>query len=128
YLLKEFQLELKDISAVVYYEKPFITFERLIETHLNAAPFGIKPFLASLPVWLKQKLFLEKDIIKQLKIFGPDVQPIKYSEHHLSHAASAFYPSPFHKAAVLCVDGVGEWATTSGWIGEGKDLKPLWEI
>lgn len=128
YLLQEFGLSLKDIAAVVYYEKPFITFERLIETHLNAAPFGIKPFLASLPIWLKEKLFLERDIIKKLKSISKEVPPVKYSEHHLSHASSAFYPSPFEEAAVLCVDGVGEWATTSAWTGSGKEMKPLWEI
>ncbi|HLW56487.1 MAG TPA: carbamoyltransferase [Bacteriovoracaceae bacterium] len=128
FLVNSFNLSLKDISAVVYYEKPFITFERLIETHLNAAPLGFKPFLASVPIWLKEKLFLERDITSKLKSLKGSVPPIKYSEHHLSHAASAFYPSPFDKAAVLCVDGVGEWATTSGWIGEGKNLRPLWEI
>jgi carbamoyltransferase len=129
YLLKNFHIGMADIESVIYYEKPFITFERLIETHLNAAPFGLKPFLASMPIWIKEKLFLERDIKKHLKAVSNDfVPPIKYSEHHLSHASSAFYPSPFEKAAVLCVDGVGEWATSSAWIGEGKDLKPLWEI
>lgn len=128
YLLHEYQLELKDLEAVVYYEKPFITFERLIETHLNAAPLGLGSFLASMPVWLKEKLFLERDIKKKLKGLGQNIPPIKYSEHHLSHASSAFYPSPFKKAAVLCVDGVGEWATTSAWIGEDQKLSPLWEI
>lgn len=129
FLLDNFQIQMKDIDSVIYYEKPFITFERLIETHLNAAPFGLKPFLASMPVWIKEKLFLERDIKKHLKtISGDFVPPIKYSEHHLSHASSAFFPSPFSKAAVLCVDGVGEWATSSAWIGEEKDLKPLWEI
>lgn len=129
YLLKEFNLEFKDISALVYYEKPFITFERLIETHLNAAPFGLKPFLASIPIWLKEKLFLDRDIKKKMKqISSDEMPPLKYSEHHLSHASSAFYPSPFSEAAVLCVDGVGEWATTSAWIGKGENLTPLWEI
>lgn len=129
FLLEEFQLQMSDIDSVIYYEKPFITFERLIETHLNAAPFGLKPFLASMPVWIKEKLFLERDIKKNIKsVSGGFVPAIKYSEHHLSHASSAFYPSPFEKAAVLCVDGVGEWATSSAWIGDGKDLKPLWEV
>lgn len=129
FLLDNFQIQMKDIDSVIYYEKPFITFERLIETHLNAAPFGLKPFLASMPVWIKEKLFLDRDIRKHIKkISGEIVPAIKYSEHHLSHASSAFYPSPFEKAAVLCVDGVGEWATSSAWIGNGKDLKPLWEI
>mgnify|MGYP006188429155 CR=1 FL=1 len=128
YLLSEFKIQLKDITAIVYYEKPFITFERLIETHLNSAPFGLKSFLLSMPIWLKKKLFLEKDITRKLCEISDEIPPIKYSEHHLSHASSAFFPSPFNKAAVLCVDGVGEWATTSAWIGEGNKLAPLWEI
>lgn len=129
FLLKQFKLKLSDVSEVVYYEKPFVTFERLIETHLNVAPFGFKSFLKSIPIWLKQKLFLERDIKEQLALmnFG-SVPPIKYSEHHLSHASSAFFPSPFKEAAVLCIDGVGEWATTSAWIGSDNQMKPLWEI
>lgn len=129
YLLKEFKLGLSDISAVVYYEKPFLTFERLIETHLNAAPFGLKSFLMSMPLWIKEKLFLEKDIKRKLSLLGPGpIPPVKYSEHHLSHASSAFFPSPFEESAVLCVDGVGEWATTSAWKGLKNELRPLWEI
>lgn len=129
YLLKTYRLTYKDLSAIVYYEKPFITFERLIETHLNAAPFGLKPFLVSIPVWLKEKLFLERDIKRNLKkISDEELPPIMYSEHHLSHASSAFFPSPFQEAAVLCVDGVGEWATSSAWIGKDSTLSPLWEI
>jgi carbamoyltransferase len=129
YLLREAGVTLDDLEAVVYYEKPFVTFERLIETHLAHAPFGFRPFLQSMPVWLRQKLFLERDIRRELRELSPGaIPPIKYSEHHLSHAASAFYPSPFEKAAVLCVDGVGEWATTSAWVGTGASLKPLWEI
>lgn len=128
YLLRAHGLLLKDIEAVVYYEKPFVTFERILETHLNYAPFGYKTFLKSLPVWIKEKLFLERDIKKKLSEIGGPVPDIYYSEHHLSHAASAFYPSPFEEAAILCVDGVGEWATTSAWNGSGKDITPLWEI
>lgn len=129
WLLKENNLTLEAITSVVYYEKPFITFERILETHLNFAPFGFKSFLKSMPLWIKEKLFLEKDIIKKLKGIDPLVTPeITYSEHHLSHAAGAFYPSPFEDAAILCVDGVGEWATTSAWLGKGKEITPLWEI
>lgn len=128
FLLKEHKLKLEDISAIVYYEKPFITFERLIETHLNAAPFGLKPFLLSIPLWLKEKLFLEREITRKLKTISNIIPPIKYSEHHLSHASSAFFPSPFEEAAVLCVDGVGEWATTSAWLGRKSSIEPLWEI
>jgi carbamoyltransferase len=128
YLLKEAGLSISEVSAVVYYEKPFVTFERLIETHLAYAPFGIAPFMAAIPLWLKKKLFLEKDIERQLKALGDKIPPLKYSEHHLSHAASAYYPSPFEEAAILCVDGVGEWATTSAWVGEDERITPLWEI
>lgn len=129
WLLKENNLTLKDITSVVYYEKPFITFERILETHLNYAPFGFQSFLRSMPLWIKEKLFLERDIHRKLKEIDPIATPeISYSEHHLSHAAGAFYPSPFEDAAVLCVDGVGEWATTSAWEGSGKEITPLWEI
>lgn len=129
WLLKENNLTLKDIRSVVYYEKPFITFERILETHLNYAPFGFKTFLKSMPLWIKEKLFLEKDIQKKLKLLSDDATPeISYSEHHLSHAAGAFYPSPFEDSVILCVDGVGEWATTSAWVGHGNAITPLWEI
>lgn len=128
WILKEFNLTEKDIKAFVYYEKPFVTFERLIETHLNFAPRGWKIFLTSIPVWIKDKLFLESDIKRKLKNLDLHLPNIKYSEHHLSHAASAFYPSPFKKAVVLCVDGVGEWATTSVWRGDHEKLMPEYEI
>lgn len=128
WILKEFGLEQKDFLEVIYYEKPFITFERLVETHLNYAPFGLKNFLTSVPIWIKEKIFLERDLKKGLLELGLSKSEIKYSEHHLSHAASAFYPSPFEKAVVLCVDGVGEWATTSAWLGNGNALDPIWEI
>lgn len=129
HLLKEHGLSLDQIDSVVYYEKPFITFERILETHLNYAPFGFKTFLRSMPLWIREKLFLEKDITRKLESMKVGaVPPITYSEHHLSHAAGAFYPSPFEEAAILCVDGVGEWATTSAWTGKGRDIQPLWEI
>lgn len=129
WLLEENEIRLSDVTSVVYYEKPFITFERILETHLNYAPFGFVTFLKSMPLWLKEKLFLESDIKKKLKAIDPDAAPeISYSEHHLSHAAGAFYPSPFEEAAILCVDGVGEWATTSAWSGHGSAIAPIWEI
>lgn len=129
WLLKTYSISLTDLHAIVYYEKPFITFERIIETHLNYAPYGFTSFIKSIPLWIKEKLFLEKDIIKKLNAIEAVKFPeISWSEHHLSHAAGAFYPSPFSEAAILCVDGVGEWATTSAWIGEGKEITPLWEI
>ena len=129
WLLKEHKLSLGNLTAIVYYEKPFVTFERILETHLNYAPWGFISFMRSVPIWIKEKLFLEKDILKKLKaIEAVDFPAISWSEHHLSHAAGAFYPSPFSDAAILCVDGVGEWATTSAWTGSGKDILPLWEI
>ncbi len=129
YLLRERGITLRDVQAVVYYEKPFLTFERLIETHLEASPFGLRSFLASMPTWIKEKLFLQRNLTRELALLnaGP-VPALKFSEHHLSHASSAFFPSPFEEAAVLCVDGVGEWATTSAWSGSGPNLTPLWEI
>jgi len=131
YCLDSQGLTLTDVDAVVYYEKPLLTFERLLETYLGAAPRGGRSFVAAMQVWLKEKLFLKTEIKKQLKALAPKEAPLPellFSEHHLSHAGAAFYPSPFEKAAVLCMDGVGEWATTSAWLGEGNALKPLWEI
>ena len=131
YCLDSQGLTLADIDAVVYYEKPLLTFERLLETYLGAAPRGGRSFVAAMQVWLKEKLFLKTELKKQVAALGkPDAkQPeLLFSEHHLSHAGAAFYPSPFEKAAVLCMDGVGEWATTSAWLGDGADLNPLWEI
>ena len=138
YCLKENKLTLKDIDHVVYYEKPLLTFERLLETYLGAAPRGCRSFIAAMQVWLKEKLFIKSEIKNQLITIQKELNEISskslklpellFSEHHLSHAASAFYPSPFKEAAILCMDGVGEWATTSLWIGKGREIKPLWEI
>ncbi len=133
YCLREAGLTLKAIDYVVFYEKPFIKFERLLETYLAFAPRGLKSFWASMPIWLKEKLFLKDLIKKELMGVGDaleksDLPPLLFSEHHESHAASAFFPSPFEKAVVLCMDGVGEWATTSTWLGQGNTLSPLWEI
>ena len=123
-------LRLRDLDAVVFYDKPFLKFERLLETYLACAPHGLRSFVASMPVWLKEKLFLKSEIRRRLdELCGPwgTPPPLLFSEHHRSHAASAFYPSPFESAAVLCLDGVGEWATTSAWLGRGATLQPLWE-
>lgn len=131
YCLESQTLTLAEIDSVVYYEKPLLTFERLLETYLGAAPRGGRSFVAAMQVWLKEKLFLKSEIKKQLKALvpeGADLPELLFSEHHLSHAGAAFYPSPFEKAAVLCMDGVGEWATTSAWLGDGNKLEPLWEI
>ena len=131
YCLESQGLTLSDIDAVVYYEKPLLTFERLLETYLGAAPRGGRSFVAAMQVWLKEKLFLKTELKKQVAALGElgAKQPeLLFSEHHLSHAGAAFHPSPFEKAAVLCMDGVGEWATTSAWLGDGSELSPLWEI
>lgn len=129
--LRTANCELHEIDSVVFYEKPLLKFERLIETYLSYAPMGFPSFSKSLPLWLKEKLFQKKLLQDELKKIGdfPDLKDrLLFSEHHLSHAASAFYPSPFEKAAVLTMDGVGEWATTSLGVGEGASLQILKEI
>ena len=136
YTLKSQNIDLRDIEMIVYYEKPLLTFERLLETYLAVAPRGIRSFISAMQVWLKEKLFLKSELKKQFKSLQNELVPnspfsspdFLFSEHHQSHAAAAFYPSPFEEAVVLCMDGVGEWATTSAWIGKGNKIKPLWEI
>ena len=130
--LAEANLTLSDIDYITFYDKPLIKFERLLETYLSFAPKGFRSFIAAMPVWLKEKLFLKKMLKKDLAaLIGgkeADVPPLLFNEHHKSHAASAFYASPYDKAAVLCLDGVGEWATSSVWLGEGSKLTPEWEL
>jgi len=124
-------IELTDVDHVVFYEKPFLKFERLLETHLNFAPFGLNAFLKSLPVWLKDKLFIKKNINAQLHQIDPlwgKNNEILFADHHQSHAASAFFPSPFNDAVILTVDGVGEWATTTVSKGSGNHIELLKEI
>ncbi len=132
YCLGEGGVDLRDVTHVVFYDKPLLKFERLLETYLSCAPRGFRSFLAAMPVWLKEKLFLKTLLKRELADIGAcrptDLPPLLFTEHHLAHAASAFYPGPFDRAAVLCLDGVGEWATTTAWLGEGSDLAPLWEI
>lgn len=129
YCLREAGLSLDEIDYVVFYDKPLLKFERLIETYLHNAPRGRASFLKAIPVWLKEKLFLKRIIRQSLFEISETAKPkLLFNEHHQSHAASAFFPSPFEKAAVLCLDGVGEWATSSVWLGEGHELKPLWQI
>ncbi|MEN8236397.1 MAG: carbamoyltransferase [Pseudomonadota bacterium] len=131
YCLQEAGCSLRDVDYVVFYEKPFLKFERLIETYLTFAPSGFCSFQKAMPVWLKNKLFQKDNLIKTLKEIDPTFHwkdRLLFSEHHLSHAASAFYPSPFDSAVVLTMDGVGEWATTSVALGEGDQLKVLKEI
>lgn len=132
YCLREAGIELRDIDKVVFYDKPLIKFERLLETYVSYAPAGFRSFLAAMPVWLKEKLYLKSTLKRELSEFGEckvkELPPLLFAQHHQSHAASAFYPSPFKRAAVMCLDGVGEWATTTTWLGDGKSLTPLWEI
>lgn len=128
--LSEADITLSDVDFVVFYDKPLVKFERLLETYLSYAPRGFRSFVTAMPIWLKEKLFLKTTLRRELSALasGKDLPPLLFSEHHQSHAASAFFPSPFERAAVLCMDGVGEWATTSIWIGEGNTLVPQWEI
>jgi carbamoyltransferase len=133
YCLKEGGVTLSDLEAIAFYDKPLVKFERLLETYLGFAPVGLRSFVAAMPVWLKEKLFLKKLLTNEIQTIpedGAKVQapPLLFGEHHESHAASAFYPSPYESAAILCMDGVGEWATTSAWLGEGSRITPLWEI
>ncbi len=131
YCLKESGLPLYQLDAVVFYEKPFPKFERLLSSYYLYAPHGLKSFLTSMPVWLKEKLFLKKLIMDKLKeienIRSKDIN-LLFSNHHLSHAASAFYPSPFNSAAILTIDGVGEWATASIARGKGNKIQTLVEL
>ena len=135
FCLKSQGITLSDVTEVIYYEKPLLTFERLLETYLGTAPRGGRSFVAAMHVWLKEKLFLKTELKKNLKkiqtLYGYDsldIPDLLFSEHHLSHAAAAFYPSPFEESVILCMDGVGEWATTSAWIGKGKNINSFWEI
>lgn len=131
YCLQEAGIALADVDYVAFYDKPFLKFERLLETYVAFAPRGFESFRKAIPVWLREKLFLKDLLIKELKADAPDYdwdKRLRFSEHHLSHAASAFYPSPFEEAAVLTMDGVGEWATTSLAIGRGNQLQMIKEI
>ncbi|MGB0347982.1 MAG: carbamoyltransferase N-terminal domain-containing protein, partial [Balneolaceae bacterium] len=124
-------IEIDDLSAIVFYDKPLLKFERLLETYLSFAPKGVKSFIVAMPVWLKEKMFLKKLIYDELQNVGDYTKKevnLLFPEHHLSHAASAFYPSPFEEAAILTIDGVGEWATASICHGNGKEIKLLREL
>jgi len=131
YCLAEGGIAVGDLDRVVFYDKPFVKFERLLETYLSFAPRGYKTFRMAIPLWLREKLFLKDLLLKELrKISGSGKwnEELLFSEHHLSHAASAFFPSPFDEAIVLTMDGVGEWATTSAAIGRGNSLEVQKEI
>ena len=130
YCLAEAGVCLAEIDHVVFYEKPLLKFERLLETYLAFAPRGFRSFVTAMPVWLKEKLFQRRLLTEALQDLDKDYDPrrLLFSEHHLSHAASAFYPSPFDRALILTMDGVGEWATTSVMRGDGHRIVPLKEL
>ena len=131
YCLNAGGVTLADVDYVAFYDKPFLKFERLLETYLAFSPRGFRSFRMALPLWLREKLFLKSLLASELKALEPKFdwdKRLAFSEHHLSHAASAFYPSPFQRAAVLTMDGVGEWATTSAGVGNGHELKIQKEI
>ena len=133
YCLRQSGISLTDLRHIVFYDKPLLKFERLLETYVAFSPRGIRSYLAAMPVWIKEKMLLKSVLQKEL-VAGSEglkkssLPSMLFTEHHESHAASAFYPSPFERAAVLCMDGVGEWATTSAWFGDTNRLTPLWDI
>jgi carbamoyltransferase len=131
YVLKEAGLKLNDIDHIVFYEKPFLKFERLLETYVGFSPSGFKSFSMSMPLWLSEKLFQKKllfDALKEQDSNFNDIKKINFSEHHLSHAASAFFSSPYDEAIILTLDGVGEWATTTVSLGKNNKINILKEI
>ena len=131
FCLEEAGLTIDELDAIVFYDKPFLKFERLLETYLSFAPRGVRSFITAMPVWLKEKMFLKKLIFDELKKVGDYTKNevnLLFPEHHLSHAASAFYPSGFEEAAILTIDGVGEWATASICHGKGKEITLLREL
>ena len=131
YILENSDIKLSEINSIVFYEKPFLKFERLLETYIAFAPKGFRSFAASMPIWLREKLFQKDMIFKELKNIDQsfdDIKKLKFSEHHMSHAASAYYPSPYDEALVLTLDGVGEWSTTTIGIGKKNKIEILKEI
>jgi len=131
FVLEQSGADLGDIEAIAFYDKPFLKFERLLETYYGYSPRGVASFVKAMPVWIKEKLFLKKMLRDELRQFlqkGQKMPPLLFPEHHLSHAASAFYPSPFSEAAILTIDGVGEWATASISHGQGRKIKLLREL
>ena len=131
YCLEAAGIALESVDYVVFYDKPFLKFERLLETYLAFAPNGFRSFRMAVPLWLREKLFQKRLLHDELKKFSRDCDwdsKLLFTEHHQSHAASAFFPSPFEEAAVLTMDGVGEWATMSVGLGRGNDLTILKEL
>ena len=123
YCLEEANLKLEDLDQVVFYEKPLLKFDRLLETYVGFAPVGLHSFVKAMPQWLKQKLHLPREIRKQLP--GKWGKSFVFTTHHESHAASAFFPSPFEEAAILTMDGVGEWDTATIGVGKGNNIELL---
>lgn len=131
YCLQEAGVQLSDIDFVVFYDKPFMKFERILETFYRHAPLGFRPFLKGIPVWIKEKMFFKQMLRKELRnigVYNETKTRLLFTEHHLAHAASAFFASPFKKAAILTIDGVGEWATMSLSEGDGNNIKVLKEM
>src|SRR5690348_12097263 len=130
YCLAQAGIGLRDVDFVVFYDKPFLKFERLMETYVTFAPRGFASFVKAMPVWLKEKLFQKRLLQTELQRLGADFDPDKllFTEHHEAHLASAFYPSPFDEALLLTMDGVGEWATSAVAVGKGTQLDLVKEI
>lgn len=134
YCLRSAGIKISDVSFITYYEKPLLTFSRLIHTYIQTSPKGFRSFRFAMKAWLTKKLFIKRIILKELTDLNDGYFPkhlkhsVLFSQHHLSHAASAFYPSPYKEAVILCMDGVGEWATSSAWIGSDNKIRPLWQI
>ena len=128
FVLDQAGITLDDVTAVAFYDKPYIKFERLLETYHAFAPKGLKSFNSAIPVWIKEKLFMKDMLREELAKLGGRIPKLYFPEHHLSHAASAFYPSPFEDAAILTLDGVGEWATTIIAHGKGNKIRVLKEL
>ena len=129
YVLSEAGITFSELSAVAFYDKPLLKFERLLETYHAFVPRGLRSFIAAMPVWMKEKVFMKRMLRKEFRALGATGKlPLYFPEHHLSHAASAFYPSPFKEAAILTVDGVGEWATATIAYGKGKGIKIISEL
>ncbi|MBI3316066.1 MAG: hypothetical protein HYZ87_03740, partial [Candidatus Omnitrophica bacterium] len=124
FCLKHASVSVPELEAVVFYEKPFLKFERLLETYLTYAPAGFRSFIKAIPVWIKEKLWIKDLIQEKLGFQGT----LLFPEHHEAHAASAFFPSPYEEAAILTMDGVGEWATSSLGLGRGNQIQLLKEI
>jgi len=128
FVLDEAGVKFEDLRAVSFYDKPFLKFERLLETYHAFVPKGVASFVSAMPVWIKEKLLMKRLISRHLAELGGGRVPVYFPEHHLSHAASAFYPSPFAEAAIVTIDGVGEWATTTTGLGQGSEISVLKEL